>query len=404
MANDLKVLKLNQILDNVIDYRGKTPKKLGGDWSKQGYRTLSALNVKSDGLGNVEKIRFLDESMYKKWMKEEVKRGDILLTSEAPSGQVLFWDSDEKIVLGQRLFCLRINDNHDARFIAYYLKSEIGQKVISDKMTGSTVSGISAKMFDHISVITFDTREEESKIAEVLSALDDKIILNNKINDELERTSRLLYDYWFMQFEFPDENGKPYKSSGGAMVYNSQLKRDVPVGWESVKLESLLLRVPDKSNRIESKDILETGRHPVMTQDTGEFISGFTDEPSPINKYPVIIFGDHSCTLRYVNFPFFRGADGTQLLYFDHELTAYVYVYLTKVISQIPNFGKYERHFKYLKDFEVLVPDLNTLSKFNSILKPMFAQSGSNYLEDRKLAELRDWLLPMLITRQAGVH
>ncbi|RYZ26847.1 MAG: restriction endonuclease subunit S, partial [Chitinophagaceae bacterium] len=80
----------------------------------------------------------------------------------------------------------------------------------------------------------------QQKIAAVLSALDDKIELNNKINAELEALAKTLYDYWFVQFDFPDEAGKPYKSSGGAMVWNEQLKREIPEGWEVKKLGELI--------------------------------------------------------------------------------------------------------------------------------------------------------------------
>src|SRR5690606_14818701 len=72
----------------------------------------------------------------------------------------------------------------------------------------------------------------QQKIAAVLSALDDKIELNNTINAELEAMAKTLYDYWFVQFEFPNSEGKPYKTSGGAMEYNSTLKREIPKGWE----------------------------------------------------------------------------------------------------------------------------------------------------------------------------
>ena len=92
-------VRLGDIIDLVIDYRGKTPKKLGGDWSSSGYRALSAKNIKTGQIVQKESIRYVDESLYKRWMQEEVKRGKILITSEAPFGQIYLWDSDEKIVL-----------------------------------------------------------------------------------------------------------------------------------------------------------------------------------------------------------------------------------------------------------------------------------------------------------------
>lgn len=98
------------VISKVIDYRGKTPKKLGGDWSDSGYRALSAKNIKTGKIVQVDSIRYVSEDMYKAWMKEEIQREDILITSEAPFGQIFFWNSDEKIVLSQRLFAIRINE------------------------------------------------------------------------------------------------------------------------------------------------------------------------------------------------------------------------------------------------------------------------------------------------------
>ena len=105
------------VISKVIDYRGKTPKKLGGDWSDSGYRALSAKNIKTGKIVQVDSIRYVSEDMYKAWMKEEIQREDILITSEAPFGQIFFWNSDEKIVLSQRLFAIRINEK-------FYLKSK----------------------------------------------------------------------------------------------------------------------------------------------------------------------------------------------------------------------------------------------------------------------------------------
>ena len=113
---------LSNCLKKIIDYRGKTPKKLGGDWSNSGYRAISANNVKFEGLAKLVDIRYLDEALYLKWMKDEIHRGDILLTSEAPAGQAMVWDSDEKIVLSQRLYGLRVKDHINNRYLKYYLQ------------------------------------------------------------------------------------------------------------------------------------------------------------------------------------------------------------------------------------------------------------------------------------------
>ena len=242
----------------------------------------------------------------------------------------------------------------------------------------------------------------QKSIAKVLSDLDAKIELNNKINQELEAMAKTLYDYWFVQFDFPDEEGKPYKSSGGKMVYNAELKREIPEGWEVKKLGDIIKKYADKSTHIESKNILNEGSYPVITQDNGDLISGFTNENNPIEDVPLIVFGDHSCTLRYIDFPFFRGADGTQIMYFEEDLTIYVYLFLQMIITQIPGYGKYERHYKYLKEFNIIIPKAKFLSEFQKIVEPIFNKISKSRLQNQHLTTLRDWLLPMLMNGQVA--
>lgn len=276
MAHELQATPLRRCLEKIIDYRGKTPKKLGSDWIDEGYRALSAINVKDSGLVSTETIRCVDAETYKKWMKEEVKRGDILLTSEAPAGEVMIWNSDEKIVLSQRLFCLRADKKFDNRFLKYYLQSPTGKREVNRTRSGSTVAGISAEMFDQIQVLHPETHAQK-KISAVLSALDAKIDLNNSINAELEALAETIYDYWFVQFDFPDAKGRPYKSSGGKLIWDEVLKREIPVGWEAVSLRSLVdcnarsygtNNLPDKIGYLDTSNLTNNRLFSVEQYDT----------------------------------------------------------------------------------------------------------------------------------------
>ena len=104
--------------------------------------------------------------------------------------------------------------------------------------TGSIVSNLNISSLRELK-IPLHNFEEQRKITNILSAIDDKIQINNQINQELEAMTKTLYDYWFVQFDYPDQNGKPYKSSGGKMVYNPELKREIPDGWGVEKLGKL---------------------------------------------------------------------------------------------------------------------------------------------------------------------
>ena len=184
MTSNWKELALGDITELVIDYRGKTPKKLGGDWSETGYKALSAKNIKTGRIVQPDTIRYVDEEMYRKWMKEEVQRGDILITSEAPFGQILFWDSDEKIALSQRLFCVRIKPEYDARFIYYYMTTPEFQGELDGRATGTTVVGLRQPELMKC-IIHCPEIQEQKAISAILSSIDAKILANETINDNL---------------------------------------------------------------------------------------------------------------------------------------------------------------------------------------------------------------------------
>ena len=144
----------------------------------------------------------------------------------------------ELVILGKSaayIKCSAINID----FLYYYLQLPGVQQHMWNVATGSTIKNLSLEAIRNLQIPT-PSEDEQQKIAAVLSALDAKIDCNNRINAELEAMAKTLYDYWFVQFDFPfdfaqgrpDENGKPYKSSGGTMVYNPTLKRDIPAGWE----------------------------------------------------------------------------------------------------------------------------------------------------------------------------
>lgn len=200
MKSEWTELPLGKIIDLVIDYRGKTPKKLGGDWSNTGYRALSARNIKTGRIVQTDTIRYVDESLYQKWMKDEVRRGDILITSEAPFGQIFYWDSDEKIVLSQRLFCIRVNPKYDARFIYYYMTTSAFQGELAGRSTGTTVIGLRQPELMKC-IIHIPSGENQHRIASILASIDAKISSNQKINDNLRQQAAALFANFYNRAE-----------------------------------------------------------------------------------------------------------------------------------------------------------------------------------------------------------
>lgn len=135
---------LNNLIIKIIDYREKTPLKLGLNWKQNGqFRALSAKNVKTGKLVNLDSVNRGIKELYQAWMKDEINKNDILITSEAPFGEVYFWNTDEKIILSQRLFCIRPNHRKILpRYMYYAMCCSNFQSLLISKSTGSTVTGL----------------------------------------------------------------------------------------------------------------------------------------------------------------------------------------------------------------------------------------------------------------------
>ena len=170
-------MPLGDALEALIDHRGKTPKKLGGDWSTAGHRVVSALNIKNSTVDDNEH-RFISNELYRRWMKEELRAGDVILTSEAPTGEVAYLAENHKWALGQRVFGLRgKKDLLDGRFLYYALRGGNLRHDLMSRTTGTTVQGIRQSELVKVE-ISLPEIEEQRAIAATLGALDDKIESN----------------------------------------------------------------------------------------------------------------------------------------------------------------------------------------------------------------------------------
>jgi type I restriction enzyme S subunit len=419
MKNDWDITPLADCLSKVIDYRGRTPKKLGGDWARDGYRALSANNVKFSGLDKLDSINYVDEDLYKKWMKDEVKRGDLLLTSEAPSGQVMIWDSDEKIVLSQRLYALRVAPGIYNKYLKYYLQSPLGQKEIFRNNSGSTVAGISAKTFGNI-LIRNPSNPRQREIGDLLYALDRKIDCNNRINVELEAMAKTLYDYWFVQFDFPDENGKPYKSSGGEMVYNPTLKREIPAGWEHSTIgETFKTHLGGTPSREKEEywtpgevNWLSSGENPsTFVVEPDEQISKLGLQNSAAKLLPqgtVILSIVRHLRASILGIEAAANQSVVGILETDRFKHCFIYPYLVREIPRLMALrtGAQQPHINkgVLDESLMVIPEEPTLETYTNLVAPIFLQIKNNHQQNRELSQVRDWLLPMLMNGQVTVE
>ncbi len=171
------------------------------DFSASGIPVLSARHVKTEGLVDVSSMRFASAEMYKKWMPVEVENGDVVLTSEAPMGEVFYINDNQKYLLGQRVFGLRPNKKLiDPRYLATWLASSEGQRQIAARASGSTVQGIRQSELLKIEV-DLPARDRQEQVAAVRFSLVDKIDVNRRINQTLEAMAQAIFKSWFVDFD-----------------------------------------------------------------------------------------------------------------------------------------------------------------------------------------------------------
>lgn len=184
--------RLGDALELIIDHRGKTPKKLGSDWSQSGHRVISAINIKNSRV-NDNDHHYVDEETYQKWMKTPLQADDVILTSEAPLGEAAYINKICDWVLGQRLFGLRpMPGVMNGAFLYYYLQSPQAQADLLSRSSGTTVFGI--KQAELVKVpVAVPPLVEQQAIAQILQALDAKQEANHRLADTVDDLSRHIF-------------------------------------------------------------------------------------------------------------------------------------------------------------------------------------------------------------------
>ena len=311
-------------------------------------------------------------------------------------------DDLNDVILGYH--CALVKPNEDilsGKYLNAFLHSNYIMKYFELNATGSGMRYTLSIQTLHDMPILLPSLEEQQYIGNIFSTIDRKIELNRAINHNLEAMTKQLYDYWFVQFDFPDENGKPYKSSGGKMVWNEKLKREIPEGWTVDVIGNILDKYPP-TKKYETKEYLPRGKYPIVDQGDS-YIVGFTNEKDNLlSRYPAVLFGDHSTKVKLIDFPFARGADGTQILYSNNPQISQYYFYLVIASLQIPNPG-YSRHFKYLKELPIVIPDKSIIDVFTKKVTPIYIHRKENIFANLELTTQRDALLPLLMNGQVKV-
>jgi len=321
-------------------------------------------------------------------------------------------------ISNQQINSIIINKNFDSDYIYYNLKNNY--KLLRNAAAGSTALPMLNKTdFDKLIINIHKELVDQQKIASVLSSLDSKIELNNRINAELEAMAKTLYDYWFVQFDFPDKNGKPYKTSGGKMVWNGELKREIPEGWEVKTLSEITAVSNESVNPLDfpNKEFKYYSIPGFDESGTFKIEKGFEIKS---NKYSikstdvlvsklnpwfsrVIYATDNSDLISSTEFVVWRTDNFAikNYMYMIAKDSSFV-TFCTKSASGTSNSHKRVNPTVMMKYKIVFNNTIATL--FGNTLGSSIKMLAKNKIENQKLTELRDWLLPMLMNGQVKVN
>ena len=280
---------------------------------------------------------------------------------------------------------------------AFYLYSYLSQLDLSNLDSGSTLPSMTKSAYESI-VVKLPDLNIQKAVANILFNLRKKLEINNQINQELEAMAKTLYDYWFVQFDFPDQNGKPYKSSGGKMVYNPELKREIPEGWGVSKVGELQIATGKRDANFGTEngnyDFWTTANSPIKA-----------DEFSFEGK-AILIAGNGNF---YVNFTEgkFEAYQRTYVIQSEDEnMLIFMYMACLQSVEKLRK-GSNGSIIKY-----ITIGDVNNIASpynkkvvddFVKIYSPLINLISKNKRQNQELTQLRDWLLPMLMNGQVKV-
>lgn len=419
---------MNKLKDWIIDAAsGPFGSNLKVDcFVEKGFPIIDGANLR--GVHVTDNItKFVTEEKARSLSRSIAKRHDVIVTISGTLGQIAYIPNDseyEEYLCSQRQFRVTFDETLvDVEYLTYYFHTNEGQKKILAFANYVGVPALSSPLpnFKNIEV-DFPSIEKQHQIVSTLKHLDRKISLNRKANEVLESMAKQLYDYWFVQFDFPNAEGKPYKSSGGKMVYNETLKREIPEGWEVKMLSEIgtfkngINYDPNEQGNTEYRIVnVRNVSSTSLLIDASELDILLLDEHKA-NTY-LIKEGDILITR--------SGNPGATRRYCEHEIPA---VYCGFIICFTPSFEIQHNYLlMFLKDRETItsrlkggsimpnisqdalkpinlpIPSTDILKKFEDSIVPILSKLQATISEIKYLTSLRDYLLPLLMNGQVKV-
>lgn len=331
-----------------------------------------------------------------------VNQNDLIYTRTGQIG--LVFTGFEGVLHNNSFIVDVIDDKIDKQYLYTALQSSFVRQQALTLAKNSVQPDLTHDMFKKI-IIPFPSKDIQYKIAGIIGAINKKIVLNNRVNATLEAMAKTLYDYWFVQFDFPDEKGRPYKTSGGKVVYNKDLGREIPAGWEVVPLPqvaSLQYGYPLSTDMFCSKGLPVIRIRDIIDNSTSASTNESVHVQYLTEKGDLLVGMDGNFQMNYwtrdgeiVNQRITRiRKKEIPIMIIRFQIEPFITAKITNVArSTVGHLGDTD-----FKERLIIVPSNLDMSVFDTVIDKIISYRNEN----RRLAALRDWLLPMLMNGQVG--
>lgn len=332
------------------------------------------------------------------------KIGEILISAAGTLGKTVIYQGEESYYQDSNIVWIRNDESKVLNSFLYYFY----QTNPWIKTSGSTIGRLYNDNIKNTVIFYPESLEDQFKISSVLQLLDKKIQNNKKQIETLENLSKTIYDYWFVQFDFPNEDGRPYKSSGGKMVWNEELKREIPDGWSSVHLISVANFVKGKIPR-ELFDQKDSSLEPYITIDVanGGIPQYCSSESMPYCSSATIMVMDGAASGDiYVGIDGVLGSTFSMIKSFKSDISdSLIFMILNslKDIYKRANTGSTVPHANRRYIENMLIPIPKNCSVFSRKFDEIFSQIKNLKLQINEISSLREFILPLLMNGQVRI-
>ncbi|RHD06039.1 restriction endonuclease subunit S [Lachnospira eligens] len=389
--------------------------------SDSGVPFITISNITGQNKLSFEDTMFVPESYYNGLNEnKKAQKGDILYSVVGSFGKPVYVDFDKQMVFQRHIAILRPKRNVNARFIYYTMLNPQFYKLVDKLAIGCSQRTVTLDTLRNIEVNLPD-KDIQDKMVGILSLIDEKIANNNAINDNLEQQLMLLYDYWFTQFDFPDNDGNPYQTSGGKVVWNDTLKRNIPENWkvQSVISNCLSSIIKPGVEIFNTKTYLATADVKGTSISTGTIVD-YDGRESRANMQPSINsvwFAKMKNSVKHLYLnkemqPIISssilstGFCGLQCNEISFEyIASYVSNAYFEIHKDMLAHGATQEAVNNddLAGVHIIIPEDTVLRAYHEATQAIYAQISKNICENQELFKLRDWLLPMLMNGQATI-